>query len=185
MGAQPFIQAPQRDSVIFFSTGKKLLRVPRFEQQDISIVHEQDCSGPSEPRQVLPAQEETREESKPPCRPAALQSLHKGSRKASQPVRHLTLSSPLKCDRVTSPVSDFIVQKSCGVSSAVAMLRKRFPPFEELRLDEEVATYTSVSVSADTGFLPPRPRCGNPLAAMLHFEESSVSTLLRDMCRGK
>lgn len=55
------------------------------------------------------------------------------------------------------------------------MLRKRLPPLEELRLDEEVATYTSVCLSASTGFLPPRPRCGNPLAAMLHFEESSVS----------
>lgn len=65
------------------------------------------------------------------------------------------------------------------------MLRKRLPPFEELRLDEEVATYTSMCVSAATGFLPPRSRCGNPLATMLHFEESSVSTLLPDMCRNK
>lgn len=87
----------------------------------------------------------------------------------------------LACDRLTSPVSDFIVQKTCAVSSAVAMLRKRLPPFEELRLDEEVATYTSMCVSAATGFLPPRSRCGNPLATMLHFEESSVSTLLPDM----
>lgn len=79
------------------------------------------------------------------------------------------------CDSLTSPVSDAIIQKSCVVSSAVAMLRKRLPPLEELRLDEEVATYTSVL--AATGFLPPRPRCGNPLAAMLHFEESSVSAL--------
>lgn len=91
-GAQPFIQAPQRDSVIFFSTGKKLLRVPRFEQQDISTVHEQDCAGPSEPRQVLLAQEETREEAKPTCPPAAVQSLHKGNSKASHPARHPTLS---------------------------------------------------------------------------------------------
>lgn len=92
-GAQPFIQAPQRDSVIFFSTGKKLLRVPRFERQDISTVHEQDCSGPPEPRHVLQAQEETRKESRPPCRPAALHSLHKGNSEASHPARHLTLSS--------------------------------------------------------------------------------------------
>lgn len=56
------------------------------------------------------------------------------------------------------------------------MLRKRFPPLEELRMDEEVATYTSVSVPATSGFIPPRPRCGNPLASILHFEESSVST---------
>lgn len=69
------------------------------------------------------------------------------------------------------------------MSSTVAMLRKRLPPFEELRLDEEVATYTSMSVSAAAGFLIPRPRCGNPLATMLHFEESSVSPLLPDICR--
>lgn len=85
------------------------------------------------------------------------------------------------CDSLTSPASDAIVQKSCVVSSAVAMLRKRLPPLEELRLDEEVATYTSVL--AATGFFPPRPRCGNPLAAMLHFEESSVSAL--QTCAGK
>uniref|UniRef100_A0A674N8Y4 Uncharacterized LOC105419983 n=1 Tax=Takifugu rubripes TaxID=31033 RepID=A0A674N8Y4_TAKRU len=112
VGAQPFIQAPQRASVIFFSTGKKLLRVPRFERQEDWTLQD-----------------------------------------------------------LTSPVSDSIVQKSCVVSSAVAMLRKRLPPLEELRLDEEVATYTSLL--AATGFLPPQPRCGNPLAAMLHFEESS------------
>lgn len=58
------------------------------------------------------------------------------------------------------------------------MLRKRLPPLEELRMDEEVATYTSVTVSTLPGLLPPRPRCGNPLASILHFEESSVSTLL-------
>lgn len=173
MGARPFLQAPQRDSVIFFSTGKKLLRVPRFERQDVSTVLEQDRAGPSEPGQVLPAQEDWREESAPPRRPAAVQSLSKGTGKAWRPARHLTLSCS---DRWTSPVSDVAVQKSCAVSSAVAMLRRRLPPFEELRLDEEVATYTCASLSAATGFLPPRPRCGNPLAATLHLEESSVST---------
>lgn len=74
--------------------------------------------------------------------------------------------------------TDVSAQKSCGLSPAVALLRRRLPPLEELRMDEEVATYTSVSVSAPSGFLPPRPRCGNPLATVLHFEELSVSTLL-------
>lgn len=92
---------------------------------------------------------------------------------------------PLDCDRLTSPVSDFIVQKSSAVSSAVAMLRKRLPPLEELLLDEEVTTYASVCITAATGFLPPQPRCGNPLAAKLHFEESSVSTLLPAVSRGE
>lgn len=58
------------------------------------------------------------------------------------------------------------------------MLRKRFPPLEELRLDEEVATYTSTSVGAPPGFAPLRPSCGNPLASILHFEESTVSVAL-------
>lgn len=58
------------------------------------------------------------------------------------------------------------------------MLRKRFPPLEELRLDEEVATYTSASVGAPPGFAPLRPSCGNPLASILHFEESTVSVAL-------
>lgn len=61
------------------------------------------------------------------------------------------------------------------MSSAVAMLRKRFPPLEELRLDEEVATYTFAPVQPTSGFAPVRPRCGNPLASVLHFEESTVS----------
>lgn len=76
------------------------------------------------------------------------------------------------------PVTDLVGQKTCSVSSAVMMLRKRFPPLEELRLDEEVATYTSASVQAPPGFAPLRPSCGNPLASILHFEESTVSISL-------
>lgn len=79
---------------------------------------------------------------------------------------------------LTFSIVDIIVQKSCGLSPAVALLRKRLPPLEELRMDEEVATYTSVSVATAPGFVPPRPRCGNPLASILHMEESSVSTPL-------
>lgn len=77
-----------------------------------------------------------------------------------------------------SSFTDLIVQKTSAQSSAVALLRKRLPPLEELRLDEEVATFTSTCVSAAPGFVPPQPRCGNPLASILHFEESSVSMLL-------
>uniref|UniRef100_A0A3Q1J535 Uncharacterized protein n=1 Tax=Anabas testudineus TaxID=64144 RepID=A0A3Q1J535_ANATE len=106
---QPFIQAPERESVIFFSTGKKL----SFEHF------------------------------------LALQLLHFN-------------------------FTDVILQKTCAMSPAVALLRKRLPPLEELRMDEEVATYTSVSVSDAHGFLPPRPRCGNPLATILHLEESTT-----------
>lgn len=76
------------------------------------------------------------------------------------------------------PVTDPVGQKSRSVSSAVLLLRKRLPPLEDLRLDEEVATYTSVSVQATLEFVPPRPCCGNPLASILHFKESTVSISL-------
>ncbi|XP_031140246.1 uncharacterized protein LOC116039541 isoform X1 [Sander lucioperca] len=133
VGGQPFFQAPQRESVIFFSTGKTLLRAPRFEKR-----HEPH--GP-----VLPVHEEMSSVSVPVCQTnPSVQSLHR----------------------------DLIVQKTCAPSLAVAMLRKRLPCLEELRMDEEVASYTSGSVPAAPGFLPLQPRCGNPLASILHSEES-------------
>ncbi|XP_034392834.1 uncharacterized protein troap isoform X4 [Cyclopterus lumpus] len=128
VGGQPFFQAPQRESVIFFSTGKTLLRAPRFKKQEDSARHEQH--GP-----VLQAEKEV---------------------------------SPV------SVLPYLVVQKTCALSPAVAMLRKRLPPLEELLLDEEVACYISASVPAAPGFLPPRPRCGNPLASILHSEEAST-----------
>ncbi|XP_068163189.1 uncharacterized protein troap [Antennarius striatus] len=141
---QPFIQAPERESVIFFSTGKKLLRGPRFEQQENCSDDKQQCS--SEQRKVPSTHKETSEMSELTCQiNPPVPSLHR----------------------------DSTAQKSCGLSSAVMMLRKRFPPLEELRMDEEVASYTSMTVSAAHGFLPPRPRCGNPVASALHFEETT------------
>ncbi|XP_031701173.1 uncharacterized protein troap [Anarrhichthys ocellatus] len=138
VGGQPFFQAPQRESVIFFSTGKTLLRARRFEKQEGSARHQQH--GP-----VLPVHEEMSSVSVPTCEISPpVKSLHRG----------------------------LIVQKTCAPSPVVAMLRKRFPPLEELRLDEEVASYTSGSVPAAPGFLPPRPRCGNPLASILRSEEA-------------
>ncbi|KAK5894567.1 hypothetical protein CesoFtcFv8_011249 [Champsocephalus esox] len=133
VGGQPFFQAPQRESVIFFSTGKTLLRAPRFEKQENSVRH--DEHGP-----VLPVHEETRPVSA--CRINPAQSLHK----------------------------DLISQKPSTQSSAVALLRKRLLALEELRMDEEVASYCSVPNAPC--LLPPRPRCGNPLAYTLHFQES-------------
>ncbi|XP_060930596.1 uncharacterized protein troap [Limanda limanda] len=145
-GVQLFLQEPQRESVIFFSTGKALLRAPRFEKQEKSSDQDQLLPVPSDQRNVLPLHEDSSSVLKPTCQiNTSVKSLHR----------------------------DLITQKSRGLSPAVALLRKRFPPLEELRLDEEVATYTSVSVSTAPGFVPPRPRCGNPLASILHFEESS------------
>ncbi|XP_034028203.1 uncharacterized protein LOC117512297 [Thalassophryne amazonica] len=128
---QPFFQAPERESVIFFSSSKKLFRVPQCEKQENSEQqqrHKEILSG-----SVLQIR-------------SSVQSLHR----------------------------DPGVQKTCGLSPVAAMLRLRFPPLEELRMDEEVATYTAVSVSTTLGFLPTQPRCGNPLASILLFKESSM-----------
>ncbi|XP_033824792.2 uncharacterized protein troap isoform X2 [Periophthalmus magnuspinnatus] len=125
----PFLPAPERESVIFFSAGKKLFRDSRFKKPETTS-HKQ--YGPEEALPVL------------------LQSCH------SQTV-----------------TKDFLTLKTGVMNPTVAMLRKHFPPLEELRLDEEVATYTSVSVPTVSGFHPPRSRCRNPLATMLHFEDST------------
>lgn len=130
-GGQPFIQASDRESVIFFSTGKKHFRAPYFKKQE-----EEEPQGCEE---TLPVSEPNQQSS------TSVQTLHR----------------------------DVTGQKTCAVNPAVAMLRKRLPPLEDLRLDEEVATYTSASVPDAPGFVPPRPRCGNPLASILHFEEST------------
>ncbi|XP_017161076.1 uncharacterized protein troap [Poecilia reticulata] len=131
-----FLHAPPRESVIFFSTGKKLIRAPRFENQEASDQRDQVLSE----QKFTTAQSDVSEPTH--RRNSVIQWLH----------------------------SDFVTQKPCSLNLAVAMLRKRFPPLEELRLDEEVATYTSVSVPGASGFV--HPRCGNPLASVLHFEES-------------
>lgn len=138
-----FLQAPPRESVIFFSTGKKLIRAPRFENREGSAKQEQHDPGSSDQTKFVTAHSDL---SQPALQiHSTIQRLHK----------------------------DFITQKPCSLNPAVAMLRKRFPLLEELRLDEEVATYTSASIPATSGFVPPRPRCGNPLASVLHFEEST------------
>ncbi|KAM6981805.1 uncharacterized protein troap [Tautogolabrus adspersus] len=142
IGEQPFFQAPHRESVIFFSTGKKLLRDSRFEKKDNSAHQEQHGPVSSAQKKMLPVSEE-------------------------EPTNHIVLA-------VQSLHREVIVQKTCPKSPAVAMLRKRLPQLEELRLDEEVSTYTSSAVQTALGFLPPRPRCGNPLASILHFEELST-----------
>ncbi|XP_034733562.1 uncharacterized protein troap isoform X1 [Etheostoma cragini] len=133
VGGQPFFQATQRESVIFFSTGKTLLRARRFEKRP-------EPHGPA-----LPGHKETSSVSVPVCQTnPSVHCLHR----------------------------DLIVQKTCAPSLAVAMLRKRLLCLEELRMDEEVASYTSGSVPAAPGYLPLEPRCGNPLASILHSEES-------------
>ncbi|XP_028265324.1 uncharacterized protein troap isoform X2 [Parambassis ranga] len=141
VGGQMFQQAPHRESVIFFSTGKKLFRARRIEKQESSAQQDQQ---------------------------ALFSSLHKNDENSSE--SELTTQ---KNPSVQPLPRDLVVQKTCSQISAVAMLRKRFPPLEELLLDEEVATYTSLSAPAPVSSLSAWPRCGNPLASILHLEEST------------
>uniref|UniRef100_A0A8C1VJW4 Si:ch211-156j22.4 n=1 Tax=Cyprinus carpio TaxID=7962 RepID=A0A8C1VJW4_CYPCA len=53
-------------------------------------------------------------------------------------------------------------------STTVSALRRRHNPLEEMFLDEECATYTSRLLSC-----PLQPRCGNPVAATLLFQDST------------
>ncbi|KAF7654272.1 hypothetical protein LDENG_00071660 [Lucifuga dentata] len=133
MGGQPFMQAWQRESVIFFSTGKKMVRAPRVETH--LKLHVPSSSAQ---RKMNPLEMPSGSDPKWLLNPS-VHSLHR----------------------------DIIVQKSSALSPAAALLHRRFPPLEELRLDEEVATYTSMPVTAQPGF----SRCGNPLASILYFEE--------------
>ncbi|RVE70430.1 hypothetical protein OJAV_G00064930 [Oryzias javanicus] len=136
---------PPRESVIFMSTGKKLFRVSRFDDTERS--DQKDQQGP-----VLDPQNEPKE--------------HSETSGGSEPIRLIIPSA----QRVQK---DLIVQKPCSRSPAVAFLRKHFPPPEELRMDEEVAFITSLSFPSSNTCPPPRPRCENPLALILHFNEST------------
>lgn len=65
--------------------------------------------------------------------------------------------------------------KSGALSSATALLRRRLPPLKELRLDEEVATYTSSPALPPSSSWPLQTRCGNPVGAALHLQNYTVS----------
>lgn len=170
-----FPQTPHRESVIFFSTGKKLLRAPCFEKQDDSACDEEEEEEEEDGQKLMPAREKALCTSEPTSRvtPSALQTGNTAALRS--PPLSVVCHSVTRASVSTPGLGS---QKTCAVSSAVAMLRKRFPPLEELRLDEEVATYTCAPVAPASGFAPVRPRCGNPLASVLHFEESIVSCVV-------
>lgn len=173
-----FPQTPHRESVIFFSTGKKLWRAPCFEKQDDSACEEEgEEVEKEEGQQLLPACEKAPCTSEPTSgvTPSALQTGNATALRS--PLLGVVLHS-LTASRASVSTPGLGSQKTSAVSCAVAMLRKRFPPLEELRLDEEVATYTCTLVAPASGFAPVRPRCGNPLASVLHFEESIVSCVV-------
>ncbi|CAL8323396.1 unnamed protein product [Merluccius merluccius] len=147
-GGQPFLQQPHRESVIFFSTGKKLFRAPRVEKPEGLIQSEQHGDALVAQRATEPGLDGKRPEFDPA-----------GLRKHFAP----------------SLQRDFLVHKSSAAASpAMALLLKRRLLLDELRLDEEVATYTCCSVPEAQPFQPPRPRCGNPLASFLHFQDSTM-----------
>ncbi|XP_037135566.1 uncharacterized protein LOC119139191 [Syngnathus acus] len=64
-------------------------------------------------------------------------------------------------------------QKTGVTNTALAILPKHFAHMEELRLDKEVAFYISRSISDSPRFFPSEPRTSNPVATLLHLQESS------------
>ncbi|KAI4900779.1 hypothetical protein NFI96_017575 [Prochilodus magdalenae] len=143
--AQPFIQAPHRQSVIVLSSGQRLFSLGSTQvdaQAPVPQIPEQlkSCTTSTEVQSTVPA-------------PSAQCS---GSRSALNPdSKHITPSALCKT-------------KASGLSSAVCALRRRLPPLEELFLDEECATYTSCQQS-----WPAQPRCINPVASTLLFQDST------------
>lgn len=130
--AQPFIQAPHRQSVIVFSSGQKLLA--QNGAQTASLQTSQHAA------QFQPCTDQT-------------------SRSQSE------LNS--ETDRPVTP-GKLCKTKASSFSSAMRALRRRLPPLEEMFLDEECAMYTSRQQS-----WPTRPRCYNPVALTLLFQDST------------
>ncbi|XP_051914756.1 uncharacterized protein LOC127596379 isoform X2 [Hippocampus zosterae] len=67
-----------------------------------------------------------------------------------------------------------IDQKACVGNTALALLPKKLSPLKDLRLDKEVAFYTSHSVSDAPRSFPSQPRSIDPVASLLHFQESTT-----------
>ncbi|XP_057714724.1 uncharacterized protein troap isoform X2 [Corythoichthys intestinalis] len=134
--AQPFITTMQRESVIFFSTGKKQLRVKRQE---------------SSARRELPDQE-----------PSELVQV-------DEPISRVNTASHVLHRE----------KKNCVTDTSLALLSKRRTHMEDLQLDQEVAFYTSRSLSGAPMSRHSQPCCSDPVASLLHFEESVKFVPLR------
>ncbi|XP_053704525.1 uncharacterized protein troap isoform X2 [Synchiropus splendidus] len=127
---QPFLQHQQRDSVIFFSTGKKTFRSSHFEKRQHHV---------------------------------------------NQPQPGPLTSAGTEAACLLKPPQD--MSKTLGPASA---LRQRLPLLEDLLLDLEISTYTSIPAS---GVTATGPRCGNPVASFLLCEESkSFVPIVLDPC---
>lgn len=108
---QPFIQTLQRESVIFFSTGKKLLRAPCFAQREGSAHQGQIGQFSSELGKVLPAHDETPCVSEPTCRitPSV---LHRGNTHACPLIVCVTASHVYK--RALFPSQNLMFRRRAG-----------------------------------------------------------------------
>ncbi|KAK6308477.1 hypothetical protein J4Q44_G00217480 [Coregonus suidteri] len=161
---QTFFQAPHRESVIFFSTGKKLHRAAPAHEQESPVAGFLErgarAAGAQEAMDSLPLQPELDRASAPeiPEVTAAVSDLTR--------LTNLSAFVPL-----SQPRGSIMFPKSGALSSATALLRRRLPLLKELRLDEEVATYTSSPALPPSSSWPQQTRCGNPVAAALYLQD--------------
>ncbi|XP_029483730.2 uncharacterized protein LOC115105632 isoform X3 [Oncorhynchus nerka] len=167
---QTFFQAPHRESVIFFSTGKKRHRAAPAHEQERPVAGFLERGGPmehcaaggQESMHLLPLHPELDRASAPeiPEDTAAATDLTR--------LTNLAAFVPLCQPRVAGSI---MFPKSGALTSATALLRWRLPPLKELRLDEEVATYTTSPALPPSSSWPLQTRCGNPVADALHLQD--------------
>lgn len=147
-GGQPFLQEPHRESVIFFSTGKNLFRDPRFQMPKDLVRPGRRGDASDAQRATVPGSDGKQPELDP---------------------------SGLGKHFASSLQRESLFHKSGAASSpTIALLRKHRLQFEEHRMDKEVAAYTCCSVPDAQPPQPLRPRCGNPLASFLHFQDATT-----------
>ncbi|KAM9431256.1 uncharacterized protein ACWYII_018466 isoform 1-T2 [Salvelinus alpinus] len=165
---QTFYQAPHRESVIFFSTAKKLHRAAPAHEQESPVARSLERGGPME--HCAAAGQEAMH----------LLPLHPELDRASAPEIPEVTAAATDLTRLTNlsafvplsqPRDSIMFPKSGALSSATALLRRRLPPLKELRLDAEVATYTSSPFLPPSSSWPLQTRCGNPVAAALHLQD--------------
>ncbi|XP_070304185.1 uncharacterized protein troap isoform X1 [Salvelinus sp. IW2-2015] len=188
-GLQTFFQAPHRESVIFFSTGKKLLRAAPAQEQESPVAGFLERGGPLEkcwPGARASAQGTVLELLLHPVRPSSGPETLSTVATAAIASGLTRLANPSAFVPLSHPRGSIIIPKSGALSSAAALLRRRFPPLQELRLDEEVATYTTTSPappcsSIATSSWPVQTRCGNPVAAALYLQDyTSFQSIILD-----
>ncbi|XP_034151736.1 uncharacterized protein troap [Esox lucius] len=174
-----FFQAPHRESVIIFSTGRKLLRAAPAPEPESPAAGFLECGGPLEHGGPLEREgsgaratgEQKAMDLLPrhpdfPRTPATEVPEVTGAAMCLPRLAKHSAFLPL-----SQPRGSIIIPKSGALSSAAALLRLRLP-LEELRLEEEVATYTSALPAPPCPSFGPLPvRCGNPVASALCLQD--------------